>query len=68
MRLRSIKDATQKYPIRLITIDALDKYHAWYKKIGFMDFYDRSQDGIWPMYFDCYKKSNYIKLEEYSNV
>lgn len=56
-----------KWPIRLITLDAMQDKYKWYEKIGFK-FFDRSKidsgDYTIPMYMDCLKDvkavENYI--------
>lgn len=56
----------QKYPIRIITIDALPKYIKWYESIGFKDIPGASSDGItMPMFIDCMKQEEAFKLQQY---
>jgi len=57
---------SEKYPIRIITLDALAKYYEWYKKIGFKDIPGKESDGItYPMYMDCMTQKDADKLDEF---
>lgn len=57
---------SKKYPIRIITIDALDKYYDWYKKVGFKDIPGKAYNGIvHPMYLDCISKSENESIMNY---
>ena len=64
--IKSIKDYTLLFPIRLITIDARDDLIEWYKSFGFVEF---PQNQEWQggyttkMYIDCMIRSK--ELEEY---
>ena len=52
--LAELMALSKKYPIRLITGDALLQYHEFYCKMGFCDFPGKKNDGITiPMYIDC---------------
>ena len=62
----SILKVSQNVPIRLITLDALGKYHEWYKKIGFRDIPDQKiENDIYPMYMDCMSSEEVEKLNDY---
>lgn len=64
--IKSIKDYTLLFPIRLITIDARDDLIEWYKSFGFVEFPQNQewQEGYTTkMYIDCMIRSK--ELEEY---
>ena len=65
--LSQILKLSMKYPIRIITIDALDKYYEWYKAIGFRDMPSREYDGVThPMFMDCMTEDDVYKLKNYT--
>lgn len=52
--LSEVLDLSKKYPIRVITLDALKEYHKWYYNIGFKDIPGMNDDGFTvPMYISC---------------
>lgn len=62
--LAEIIELSKKYPIRIITIDALTEYYDWYKNIGFKDIPGCESDGIvHQMYIDCMTKKETECLE-----
>lgn len=64
--LAEIIELSKKYPIRIITIDALTEYYDWYKNIGFKDIHGCESDGIvHQMYIDCMTKKETECLEEF---
>lgn len=62
--IKQTMELVEQYPIRAITLEAVDEYHDWYKKLGFIDIYDESENGLWLMYYDCLKKNNIRKINE----
>lgn len=64
--ISNILNLSKRYPIRLITIDAISEYHEWYMKIGFKDIPGKSFDGnTYPMFIDCMQESDFNKLETF---
>lgn len=54
--LQDICDLSKKFPVRVVTIDAVIERVEWYKKLGFKELQKNtvSQDGITQaMFFDC---------------
>lgn len=61
-----IMKLSEKYPIRLITIDAIEQYHNWYMEIGFRDFPGIKFNGTtYPMFMDCMTKDERLLLDRY---
>lgn len=64
--IAEILSLSKKYPIRIITIDALREYYEWYQHIGFKDIPGRESDGvITPMFLDCMAKEDVDRLEQF---
>ena len=64
--LAEIMNLSKKYPIRIVTIDALEQYYKWYKNIGFRDIPGCESDGIvHRMYMDCMTEKENECLKEF---
>lgn len=54
--VKTVLELSKKFPILLITIDALKEKYDWYKKLGFMPFREQEaaeeKDKV-SMYIDC---------------
>lgn len=62
--IKDVEELAERWPIRVITIDARIELHDWYKKIGFVDLKENTpgQEGVTiAMYFDCMKFSDELK-------
>lgn len=67
--IKNLLFLSRSLPIRLITLDALERYEAWYYGIGFrripgMD----NSNGIIPMYMDCMSFEEKNKRDEYCQI
>lgn len=54
--IKSVMDLCEKWPIRLITLDALKEKYDWYKSLGFCPLNERDMDNdeaTIKMYMDC---------------
>lgn len=59
---------SKKYPIRMITIDALAEYYNFYKKIGFQDIPGQKPAGpTIPMFLDCMSVEEAKRLKNFCN-
>lgn len=67
--ISDILKKSKDIPIRLITLDALNVYHEWYKTIGFRDIpgMDAKND-ITPMYMDCMGEYERKQLDLYYQI
>lgn len=62
--IKDVEELAERWPIRVITIDARVELHDWYKKMGFVDMENnkQGQDGVTvAMYFDCMKFADELK-------
>ena len=67
--VKDIRELSGKWPVRMITLDALRDKYDWYIKNGFLpfnenDYYDDKINTI-KMYIDCQTSYNIDKLNEY---
>lgn len=64
--IAEILKLSKSYPIRIITIDALQEYYEWYQHIGFRELPGHGRDGIIvPMFIDCMSKADAESLQRY---
>lgn len=64
--ISEVLDISKKYPIRIITLDALKEYHKWYYDIGFRDIPGINGDGFTvPMYINCMTEEDIDKLNNF---
>lgn len=64
--ITQLMNLSKLYPIRLITLDALNEYHDWYYNIGFRDIPGIENNGITTsMYIDCMTKEDAEKFEAF---
>lgn len=67
--IEKCRKLSEEWPIRVITIDAIDSLINWYSSIGFKKMQKNTgcQDGVTTaMYFDCMKYSK--ELKEYNEA
>lgn len=69
--INSILRLAEKFPVRLITIDALKEYYDWYKRKGFLPFDKADIDDGKPiirMYLDCLSIENKERIKKYGEI
>lgn len=66
--IQDIMNLSIKFPIRLITIEALNELKTWYENIGFTVLKSGYKEETTLMYIDCLSGNNKQKIEEYTEV
>ncbi len=62
--VKHVLDLSKRWPVLLITIDALKEKIEWYKKLGFLPFKEEDIDNMEPtitMYIDCISDRSIVK-------
>lgn len=66
--INSVLRLAKRFPVRLITIDALKEYYSWYQAIGYSAFNENDMDDgntTIKMYMDCLSCENKERINKY---